>query len=87
MTEQKTEEKNIDADIEERLKGFVDALRPLLGKYELGIAAQAKLTPDGRLMADPVFISTRKMAEEKKTADAASTETPATSSAAGLSEA
>lgn len=74
MTEQNTdtkpEEKDIDADIEERLKGFVDELRPLLGKYELGIAAKAELSPDGRVMAQPIFISTRKMAEEKKAAEA-----------------
>jgi len=75
--ENKTEElpENLDKDIEERVKGLADELNPLLGKYELGLGALPEYTQDGRTIARPIFISTRKP-------DAAKVET----NTAGLSE-
>lgn len=57
--EKKEEVAGIDADLQERLDGFIKELRPLLGKYELGIGAQANLTLDGRVEPKPIFVSTR----------------------------
>jgi len=75
--ENKTEElpENLDKDIEERVKGLAEEITPLLGKYELGLGALPEYTQDGRTIARPVFISTRKP-------DAAKVET----NTAGLSE-
>ena len=60
--ENKKEElpENLDKDIEERVKGLADELNPLLGKYELGIGALPEYTQDGRTIARPIFMSTRK---------------------------
>jgi hypothetical protein len=49
-----------EADLEIRINAFNAALVPLLGKYELGLAAQPRVNPDGRLVADPVILSVRK---------------------------
>ncbi len=49
-----------EADLQERIKGFNEEILPLLGKYELGLAAIAKVTGDGRIVADPVIVSVRK---------------------------
>lgn len=51
----------IDADFRERIDGFSAELRPLLGKYEIGFAAVAELTPDGRIEAKPIFVSSRQV--------------------------
>lgn len=40
-------------DIAVRVKGFNGELIPLLGKYKLGLGAQALILPDGRLAAKP----------------------------------
>lgn len=40
-------------DLETRVKGFNEELIPLLGKYKLGLGAQALILPDGRLAAKP----------------------------------
>ena len=62
-----------DADIQERIAGFNAALKPLLGKYELGLTAKVDVTADGRLTGIPLLISMRKPPEAEKLADA---ETP-----------
>ena len=49
-----------EADMPERVKGFNEELKAILGKYELGIAAVAQLTPDGRISASPQVLSVRK---------------------------
>ena len=53
------EVKDQEADLQERITKFNDELRPLLGKYELGIAAMPKIMPDGRVSADPIIVSMR----------------------------
>lgn len=62
MTQDTIEEK----DIKERIESFNKELPSLLGKYELGIGAIAKIMPDGRVGADPVILSTRKKVETPK---------------------
>lgn len=52
-----------DADIQERIAGFNAALKPLLGKYELGLTARVEVTVDGRLNGVPLLISMRKPPE------------------------
>jgi hypothetical protein len=59
-----------EADIKERIEGFNKEILPLLGKYELGLAAMPRITADGRTVADPIIVSVRKTLEaEKKAAD------------------
>jgi hypothetical protein len=53
-----------DLDLQERIEGFNKELMPLLGKYELGLAAIAKIVGDGRISADPVIVSVRRMRGE-----------------------
>ena len=64
--EVKPVESQQEPDINERIEGFDKELRPLLGKYELGLAAQAFVTPDGRIAANAIVISTRGKVENKK---------------------
>lgn len=49
-----------EEDIPERIAAFNAALHPLLGKYELGLGAIAKILPDGGIGADPTLVSMRK---------------------------
>ena len=56
-----------EADLRERINGFNKELLPLLGKYELGLAAIAKITQDGRIAADPVIVSVRQRRKEAAT--------------------
>lgn len=58
-----------DADIQERIAGFNAALKPLLGKYELGLTARVEVTPQGTLNGVPLLISMRKPPEPAKAAD------------------
>ena len=53
-----------EEDIEERVSGFNKEFVPLLAKYELGIGANALITPDGRVGASPTVLSARKKKEE-----------------------
>ena len=54
-------------DLEARVKGFNEELIPLLGKYKIGLGAQALILPDGRLAARPhLFDDTPKEAETPK---------------------
>jgi len=53
-------EQNIDADIQQRISGFLDDIRPLLDKYELKLGALPSITPQGTLSAQLGFNSTRK---------------------------
>lgn len=48
-----------EADLQERIDGFNKELQPLLGKFELGLAALQQVTPDGRIMATPIVVSVR----------------------------
>ncbi len=50
-----------EADLKERIDGFQKEIEVLLGKYELGLAAQAIITKDGRVAANPVVISARNL--------------------------
>lgn len=56
-----------DADFQERVNKFKEEFIPLLGKYEMGIGAQAQINQDGRIIALPVFFSGRKKIEQTKT--------------------
>ena len=51
-------------DLKTRVKGFNEELIPLLGKYKLGLGAQAVILPDGRLAAKPNIFDDSK--EESK---------------------
>lgn len=75
---------NIDKDMKERLDGFINEIRPLMGKYELGIGAVAELTPDGRINAKPIFMSTRKPLQPSTVNEGA--EVKLVENKAGLSE-
>lgn len=55
-----------EEDLQERIDGFNKELSPLLGKYELGLAAIAKILQDGRVAADPVIISMRGKQDQLK---------------------
>ncbi|MBU4467028.1 hypothetical protein KKF47_03135 [Patescibacteria group bacterium] len=55
-----------EADLQKRIEGFDKELRGLLGKYELALGAQAKIAPNGIVVADPVLFSARKKEPEKK---------------------
>jgi len=66
----------IDADFNERIEGFSNELRPLLGKYEIGFAAVAELTPDGRVEAKPVFVSSRQVKKNEEEPTKEPVETP-----------
>lgn len=50
---------NLDADLQERMDGFNAELKPLLGKYELGLGASAFINPNGTIGANPVVLSMR----------------------------
>jgi len=49
-----------EEDLQERINGFNKELLPLLGKFELGLAAIPKIVQGGTLAADPVIVSARK---------------------------
>jgi hypothetical protein len=48
-----------EADLQTRMEKFNGELKDLLGKFELGLGAQATITPDGRIAAQAVIVSTR----------------------------
>lgn len=60
-----------EPDIKERIDGFNGELLPLLGKYELGLAALPRLTQDGRVVADPIIVSVRGRPEAQPSAEEA----------------
>lgn len=62
-TENNQLEMNADPDMQERVDAFNKELQPILGKYELGLAALPVFTPDGRVGANPVIISVRQKKE------------------------
>lgn len=49
-----------EEDLQERINGFNTELMPLLGKFELGLAAVPRFSADGRVVADPIVVSVRK---------------------------
>jgi hypothetical protein len=57
------------AELQARQDGFNKELSPLLGKYELGLAAVPFISADGRLAAQPILVDARKAAEDKKAAE------------------
>ena len=59
-----------EEDIKERIEGFNKEIVSLLAKYELGIAAGAFITQDGRVGANPIIVSARKKAETKEQEEA-----------------
>lgn len=48
------------ADLQERADGLAKEIQAMLGKYEFFIGAVPGISPDGRLEAKPIFISSRK---------------------------
>lgn len=69
-----------EPDIAERIDGFNGELLPLLGKYELGLAALPRITQDGRIVADPIIVSVRGRPEAQPQGEApaeANAEAPA----------
>lgn len=80
MAQEKPANQNVpeeEKDLKERIDGFNKELLPLLGKYELGLAALAKILPDGRVAADPIIVSVRKQMRENKEKEAATAGAPA----------
>ena len=65
-----------EEDLQERIAGFNVALQQLLGKYELGLASQAQLLPDGRIGSSPVLVSARKKVVSEATGAVATEEAP-----------
>lgn len=57
-----------EKDMQERIAGFNKELLPLLGKYELGLAAMPKIMQDGRVVADPIIVSVRGRAQQTQQA-------------------
>lgn len=55
-----------EADLDERLTKFNTELGPLLGKYELGLAGEAGIAPNGTIIARAVVVSTRGKKVEKE---------------------
>jgi|GEM_PF-6638931 len=51
---------NDNKDLQDRVKGFNEELSPLLKKYNIGIAAQPLILPDGKLAAKPVLFDDSK---------------------------
>ena len=60
------EQTKAEPDIQERIDGFNKDVLPLLGKYELALAAMPQITQDGRLGATPILISARGLKEEQQ---------------------
>jgi hypothetical protein len=52
-------EETKEADLQERIDSFNRELRPILGKYELGLTAMAFITPEGKVKANPTLVSMR----------------------------
>ncbi len=75
-----------EEDFKERIQKFSDELRPLLGKYELGLAAIPEITPQGLTVARPIFASTRKPSEAPKAEGEAEKPAPVDDDKGGLSE-
>lgn len=71
-----------EADFKERIEKFSAELTPLMGKYELGLAAMPEFTQQGTVIARPIFVSTRKAPEVEKGA----TEEKSVEDKGGLSE-
>lgn len=65
-----------EKDLQERMDGFNKEILPLLGKYELGLAAIPKIVGDGRIIADPVIVSVRQARKEAQAKADASSATP-----------
>ena len=55
-----------NADLQERVDAFNAELQPLLAKFELGLAAIAALTPDGRISAQPTLVSVRQAPQQEE---------------------
>ena len=72
-----------EADFKERIEKFSAELTPLMGKYELGLAAMPEFTQQGTVIARPIFVSTRKAPEGAKEEEKSVEEVKDT---AGLSE-
>ena len=56
----------MEEDIKERIDGLNKELAPILGKYELGLSAEAGISSDGRIFARPIVVSARKKEEAPK---------------------
>lgn len=54
-----------ETDLEKRIKEFNAEFIPLIGKYKLGLGAQALITPDGKVGAQPVLFDDVKKEEVK----------------------
>lgn len=69
-------------DLQERADNLSKEMDVIFGKYELSVQAVPFLTADGRVVARPVFVSSRKPLEKKSEEK----ETPVEKDNAGLSE-
>lgn len=70
--EQAPEEK----DLQERIDGFNKELAPLLGKFELLLAAQPVIMPNGTLAAHAVVVSARPMSKQTEESNKSSLAKP-----------
>lgn len=68
MVEEKNDKPRVnpEADIQERVAELQKEMSPLLGKYEIGLGARARVNDDGTLGAEILFVSTRSLPKEKQ---------------------
>lgn len=66
MSEEKKEELKTESDLQDRIDGFNKELTKLLEEYELGIAAVAKISQNGTVVAHPTIVDIRGKEEQLK---------------------
>ena len=68
MPEQKQMSEAEQAELADRTQKFQQELGVLLGKYKLGLGAQAFLLPNGTVSAKPVLVNAPEEKAEEKVA-------------------
>lgn len=62
-TPEKTPE--VKDNLQERLQGFNNDLKPILEKWELGLGGEPFITPDGRIGARSIATDAKKTEDQK----------------------
>lgn len=75
-----------EQDLAERQAGFQAGLKSLLGKYEMGMVGQARITEEGTVGAIVKIFSVRKDPTQKEADATPIEETPAPEAPSPLSE-
>lgn len=65
MPEEQKRQPAPEDDLQKRIEGFNEEIKPILGKYELMIGSEAGLSPDGRIGSRVVLVSSRNLPKEK----------------------